>query len=126
MGLHLPQVRAREAAHWRAKHPHWIITVAAHDPRGLRVAHADMALLSPVFATKSHPHAKALTPARARMMARNCLVPVLALGGVTARNAILLCGFSGIAAIGALDVQAQMQKPRVHGKARAAIEEQSA
>jgi thiamine monophosphate synthase len=30
------------------------------------------------------------------------LLPVLALGGVTARNAALLSGFSGIAAISAL------------------------
>jgi hypothetical protein len=35
-------------------------------------------------------------------MARNSLLPVLALGGVTARNAQLLKGFAGFAAIGAL------------------------
>jgi thiamine-phosphate pyrophosphorylase len=59
-------------------------------------------LLSPVFATRSHPKAHPLTPVRARFIARAALVPVLALGGVTARNATLLSGFSGIAAIDGL------------------------
>jgi hypothetical protein len=35
-------------------------------------------------------------------MARNASLPVLALGGVTAQNAALLSGFSGLAAVGAL------------------------
>ena len=101
-GLHLPEIRARDAAHWRALRPHWVITVAAHSPRGLQAPYADAALLSPVFATKSHPGAKTLTPARARLMAQRALLPVLALGGVTARNAAVLQGFSGIAAIESL------------------------
>lgn len=101
-GLHLPEKRAREAAHWRALRPHWLITVAAHSGRGLRIACADVALLSPVFSTKSHAGARTLTPARARLMARDSLVPVVALGGITARNARLLKGFAGVAAIGAL------------------------
>ena len=101
-GLHLPEKRAREAAHWRALRPHWLITVAAHSGRGLRIAYADAALLSPVFFTKSHPGAQVLTAARARLMARDSLLPVVALGGVTARNAKLLRGFAGVAAIEAL------------------------
>lgn len=106
-GLHLPEAHARDAAHWRALRPHWVITVAAHSPRGLQAPYADAALLSPVFATKSHPGAKTLTPARARLMAQHALLPVLALGGVTARNAALLPGFSGIAAIGSLGASAR-------------------
>jgi len=35
-------------------------------------------------------------------MAQRALLPVLALGGVTARNAAVLQGFSGIAAIESL------------------------
>ena len=101
-GLHLPEKRAREAAHWRARRPHWLITVAAHSGQGLRIAYADAALLSPVFATKSHPKAQPLTAPRARLMARHALLPVVALGGVTAQNARLLKGFAGFAAIGAL------------------------
>lgn len=103
-GLHLPEIRAHEAAHWRALRPGWVITVAAHSARALHAPYADAALLSPVFATRSHPGAYVLTPARARMIARASLLPVLALGGVNARNASLLSGFSGIAAIGALNV----------------------
>ena len=101
-GLHLPEAHARDAAHWRALRPHWIITVAAHSARGLQAPYADAALLSPIFATRSHPKAKPLTAARARLIARHALLPVLALGGVTARNAALLSGFSGIAAIDGL------------------------
>lgn len=103
-GLHLPQARAREAAHWRALRPDWVITVAAHSGIGLHAPHADAVLLSPVFPTASHPQARILTPVRARLMARKALLPVLALGGVNARNAALLSGFSGIAAIDALNV----------------------
>ena len=57
-GLHLPEARAREAAHWRALKPSWIITAAAHSARALsaaRIAGAAAALLAPVFATSSHP-----------------------------------------------------------------------
>jgi thiamine-phosphate pyrophosphorylase len=101
-GLHLPEIHAGEAAHWRARRPHWLITVAAHSPRGLRVPYADAALLSPVFATQSHSGAPSLSAPRARLIAQKALLPVLALGGVNAQNAALLTGFSGIAAIGAL------------------------
>ena len=101
-GLHLPEARAREAAHWRAVRPRWIITVAAHSARALHAGGADAALLSPVFPTKSHPAARTLTPARARLIARQAPLPVIALGGVTAQNANLLSGFSGLAAIGGL------------------------
>ena len=102
-GVHLPQRRAGEAAHWRALHPRWIITAAAHgacasDPN------LDALFLSPVFATASHPERAALTPVRANAIARRLSTPVYALGGVDAGNARLLCGFVGIAAIGALAV----------------------
>src|SRR5262245_27468267 len=71
-GLHLPEARAREAAHWRALRPSWLITAAAHSSRGLltaRVSGADAAVLAPVFPTASHPSRPALGPTRARMMA---------------------------------------------------------
>ena len=93
----------------------------------MHIAHADAALLSPIFATRSHPKAHPLTAARARLMARNALLPVLALGGVTARNAPLLKGFAGIRrdrrAI--LDVKIEMQKARIHAQTRRAMEEQA-
>ncbi len=43
-GLHLPEKRARDAAHWRALRPHWLITVAAHSACALHIAYADAAL----------------------------------------------------------------------------------
>jgi len=103
-GLHLPQLRMRQAAHWRARFPHWIITSSAHSLRALMGAHyLDAVFLSPVFATASHRGARALTPVRAAFIAAHAPVPVYALGGVTPRNAALLApSFSGIAAISSL------------------------
>jgi thiamine-phosphate pyrophosphorylase len=62
----------------------------------------DAIFLSPVFTTESHPGRGALTPARSNAIAQDIAVPVYALGGITGRNAPLLHGFAGIAAIGAL------------------------
>jgi thiamine-phosphate pyrophosphorylase len=105
-GLHLPEGRAREAAHWRARNPDWLITAGAHSLKAvLRAVNADAVLLSPVFSTGSHKGARPLSPARARMIARGVPMPVFALGGVTAQNSVLLSGFSGIAAISALDLK---------------------
>jgi thiamine-phosphate pyrophosphorylase len=104
-GLHLSQAQAHQAPHWSALRPRWFITAAVHDMRAAVMCRfADALLLSPVFATRSHPNAVALTPVRANRMAQALSVPVYALGGVTSRNARLLYGFSGIAAIGALSV----------------------
>ena len=100
-GLHLPQSRAHEAAHWRALHPRWIISAAARGPRALH-ASVDLIFLSAVFPTGSHPGRAALGAVRANTLARASLVPVYALGGIDARNAPLLSSFAGIAAVGAL------------------------
>jgi thiamine-phosphate pyrophosphorylase len=105
-GLHLPESQACQASHWRARNPAWLITASAHSlAAALRPRHADAILLSPVFATQSHAKAQPLTAARARLIARGIKTPVFALGGVTAGNAALLSGFSGVAAIGALNPQ---------------------
>jgi thiamine-phosphate pyrophosphorylase len=103
-GLHLPEARMREAAHWRARYPRWIITASAHSLRALMGAHRlDAVFLSPVFATTSHKQARPLTPVRAAFIAAQAPVPVYALGGINARNAALLApAFSGIAAINSL------------------------
>lgn len=103
-GLHLPEARMKEALHWRARHPDWIITSSAHSLKALMAAKAlDAVFLSPVFATASHRDASPLTPVRAAFIAGRAPVPVYALGGVTDRNAALLApAFSGIAAISSL------------------------
>jgi thiamine-phosphate pyrophosphorylase len=83
-----------------------IVTAACHDGDELSRAAAigaDVALLSPVFPTRSHPGAEHLGPARLRALAAASPLPVLALGGVDDRNAALLRGanVAGLAAIGA-------------------------
>ncbi|MBV9420721.1 MAG: thiamine phosphate synthase [Alphaproteobacteria bacterium] len=100
-GLHLPETRAGEAAHWRARFPRWLITAATHTPRGAN-PHVDALFLSPIFPTASHPGAASLNAARANRIARASQTPLYALGGITPANARLLHGFVGIAAIGAL------------------------
>ena len=102
-GLHLSEANARQATHWRALHPRWFISTSAHGLRGALAARSvDAIFLSPVFPTRSHPKSPPLTAVRANKMAAAIAQPVYALGGVTARNARLLHGFAGIAAIGAL------------------------
>lgn len=61
--------------------------VTAHSLREMRSARADAIVLSPVFATRSHPGAESLGPVRFRLLARFASVPVIALGGMTARRA---------------------------------------
>lgn len=101
-GIHLPEARAHEAGHWRARFPHMLVTSAAHSLRALMLSRGDAVFLSPVFPTKSHPGRPALSAARANLMARQALKPVYALGGIDAVNVKRLSGFAGIAAIGAL------------------------
>lgn len=50
-------------------------------------AGADAVLLSPVFATRSHPGARTLGPLRFHLLARHANAPVIALGGMTQRGA---------------------------------------
>jgi thiamine-phosphate pyrophosphorylase len=102
-GLHLSEANAQNAGHWRALHPRWFLSAAAH---GLHAAAStkflDAVFLAPIFPTRSHAGTPAHTAVRANRMARAFGIPVYALGGVTAENASLLHGFAGVAAIGAL------------------------
>jgi thiamine-phosphate pyrophosphorylase len=101
-GVHLPEARVGEAARLRATRQ-MLVTVSAHSFGALRrCGFADAVLLSPVFPTDSHPGRAALGPVRANLMARQAPVPVYALGGITPENAGRLCGFCGLAGIGAL------------------------
>ncbi|TFI59549.1 thiamine phosphate synthase [Sphingomonas parva] len=79
-------------------------TASAHDLRELRAAEragAGLVFLSPVFPTRSHPGARPLGRARFGLIAGQARVPVVALGGVDARNARTLPGAYGWAAIDA-------------------------
>jgi thiamine-phosphate pyrophosphorylase len=79
-------------------------SASAHDLRELKAAErsgARLIFLSPAFATRSHPEARALGPARFGLIARQARVPVIALGGVGARNARRLPHIYGWAGIDA-------------------------
>ncbi|HEY2068335.1 MAG TPA: thiamine phosphate synthase [Rhizomicrobium sp.] len=104
-GLHLPEHRAHEALHWRARHPGWLITASAHSLSAItRARGADAVILAPVFATASHPGGATLGAIRARIIAQASPLPVYALGGIDAVTARALAGakLAGLAAIGAL------------------------
>jgi thiamine-phosphate pyrophosphorylase len=84
----------REAVGWRAdgahgRSPHsraarpLVRTAPAHGPADLR-RRIDALLLSPVFATRSHPGAPVIGPVRFGLWLRNAAVPVIALGGMDA------------------------------------------
>jgi thiamine-phosphate pyrophosphorylase len=86
-------------------------SASVHDIRELRAAEASGAsflLVSPVFATRSHPGAPALGPLRFNLLARSSRLPVIALGGMNPRRAAQLNAY-GWAAIDALT-------PRLGGK----------
>lgn len=85
-----------------------LLTVSCHSAEELERAGAigaDIALLSPVFATASHPGAEGLGAEEFRRLASASPIPVLALGGVDERNAASLAGpnVAGLAAIGAFE-----------------------
>jgi thiamine-phosphate pyrophosphorylase len=82
------------------------LTAACHgsdDLRRARALGADIAFLSPVFATRSHLERESLGRLRFRRLAATAGIPVLALGGVDETSAGLLAGpnVAGIAGIGA-------------------------
>jgi thiamine-phosphate pyrophosphorylase len=102
----------RDAIGWRADGVHGrglagygsaalLRSAPAHDRRELVHAvrgGADLVFLSPVFATRSHPGARALGRTRFRQLAQICPVPVIALGGMDAKYAASLgaYGWAGI------------------------------
>ena len=62
--------------------------IPVHDLREIgRARRAEAVLLSPVFATRSHPGAKVLGVLRFRLLAMRAQVPVIALGGLNRRTA---------------------------------------
>lgn len=105
-GIHLPEAMLARAPAIRGTHPGFLITAAAHDAGALVAAAragADAALLSPVFATASHPGAPFLGVVRFAALVRGAKLPVYALGGIAGATAARLSGTGavGLAAIGA-------------------------
>lgn len=73
-----------------ARGPRLLRFATAHDLREIGRANrhrADAILLSPVFATRSHPGGETLGPVRFRLLAARARVPVIALGGMDAVRA---------------------------------------
>lgn len=91
----------REARDWRADGSYGppprrrcggrgLCAATAHSLREIGAARrsgADAILLSPVFPTRSHPGGRVLGPVRFRLLAARAGIPVIALGGMTARRA---------------------------------------
>lgn len=102
-GIHLPgRWHAEQAGRARIS---GIVSVGCHSVGEVAVARAagaDMALLSPVFATESHPQAR---PLGLEVLAAACQtagkMPVYALGGVNRANAAscIAAGAAGVAGI---------------------------
>lgn len=106
-GLHLPGAMAARLRHFAPAGDRWPVSAAAHGPRSARRAArngAGLVLLSPVFATASHPGRRPLGLLALAGLARTLSVPVLALGGVSLAEArrVLRTGAAGMAGIGGL------------------------
>lgn len=110
-GVHLPEGMARHGLlgpllDWRRRAGK-LLTVAAHSRGALARAAAigaDAALLSPVFATASHPGNDVLGPLKFRRLAAGASLPVVALGGIDTGTVrcLLGSGAAGVAGIGGL------------------------
>ena len=101
--------RAREAG---------IVTYPVHSRRQAIAAiraGADALFVSPVFATRSHPGARALGRARLGLMIRGLNRPIIALGGMDARRARSLrqLGIHGWAAIDAWSTASDQKRKAV-------------
>lgn len=106
-GVHLSQRTAKRGPlRIQGFRPDFLISAAAHDGLSLRRATragCALVMLSPVFATDSHPKAKPLGLLRFSRMAGNSDGNVIGLGGITPAYAkrLSLSPAFGIAAIGA-------------------------
>lgn len=104
-GLHMPEAMVGTMAcrNWRRRHPAALMTAACHSLPAMRraeLAGVDMALLSPVFLTASHPGGAVLGPYRSAAIAQATRLPVLAMGGIDRRTCNRLPPvFTGFAAI---------------------------
>lgn len=103
-GLHLPDYWLRKPLPAiRLLGKRQLLTAACHSRTAMiraRTAGAKALLLSPVFATASHPGAKGLGVLAFRRLVRRCPLPVYALGGLTAKSIRRLRGSNAAGAAG--------------------------
>jgi thiamine-phosphate pyrophosphorylase len=112
-GFHAPEALIHRTATARRLMPWAIVTAAAHGPPGLVAAAqagADAVLVSPVFATRSHPGAQPLGVVRFAALAQAAGLPVIALGGM---NAATFPRLAGTPAIGFAAIDAFRSRPRI-------------
>lgn len=101
-GFHAPQRGRAKVRAIKARHPRWLVTLAAHDAASVRSARAaDAVIIAAVFATASHPGRAALGLVRFAALAREARA-AYALGGIDARSVQRLAAMPicGIALIG--------------------------
>lgn len=104
-GVHLPQRLMNLAPRLKRAHPRWLITAAAHDMAAIKAGGwlgVDALLVSSVFASASASAGRPLEAVRFAALAREASVPIIALGGVTARTAPRLIG-SGAAGLAGVE-----------------------
>lgn len=103
-GVHLPEYAVHTLPGLRRRYPRWLFTVAVHSFPALQQAErqgAHAVLLSPFFATVSHPDARPLAAMWRNRLVHRARLPVIALGGITRRRArglrpLPLAGIAGI------------------------------
>lgn len=104
VGLHLPEyLLTRPLPALRLLGKRKLLTAACHSRAAMTRAQSagvKALLLSPVFATMSHPGAKGLGVLAFRRLVRNCPLPVYGLGGVNAGSIGLLTGSGAAGAAG--------------------------
>lgn len=117
-GVHLPEYRIGAARGIRRRRPAWLITAAVHSAAALTRAQragVDAVLLSPVFATPSHPDARPLGVLRFAGLVRHCPLRVFALGGIGPRNVRRLKGTGAAGIAGISGVTSLRIRPRPAG-----------
>ncbi len=103
-GLHIPEHQIADISHLRNER--WLVSAACHSSESLMSAAqngADLALLSPIFPTKSHPDAMALGVDTLTDILDRSPIPIYALGGIDATTIKQLPDhprLAGVAAIG--------------------------
>ena len=112
-GIHIPE---NSLTHWKQTDINrlqpGVLTTSAHTSWSVRKAikfGVDACLLSPVFATKSHPGGASLGLPRFAAICRQTPLPIVGLGGLSAQQSrrIMLAGASGIAGIGLFEKRHQ-------------------
>ena len=99
-GVHWPEAKLNEFRKWRGRFV--IQTASAHSRRAIdRAARTgvDAALVSTVFASNSKSAAPPMGPLAFTQLCQTTLMPLFALGGVTAANAGQVANAGGLAAI---------------------------